>query len=99
MKGFAAGEPEVCPKLGDVLVLVQLNFRPCWPMNQLYKNPNIARLGISTIYELLINNYNLTRTWFCGWGLMANLGGGVRSLRASLDLFRTTFEWMVHEMQ
>ena len=29
-------------KLGNVWVLVQLIFGPCWPMNLLNKNPNIA---------------------------------------------------------
>ena len=31
-------------KLGNVCVLVQLMFGPCWPMNQLDNNPNIAKL-------------------------------------------------------
>ena len=29
-------------KLGNVRVFVQLIFGPCWPMNQINKNPNIA---------------------------------------------------------
>ena len=32
------------PKLGNDWVFGQLIFGPCWPMNQLNKNPNIAKL-------------------------------------------------------
>ena len=29
-------------KLGNIWVFVRLIFGPCWPMNQLNKNPNIT---------------------------------------------------------